>query len=728
VSGAGDRSFPASIAAPPEEPYSRLDRIAGVTSVALTRDPRRIRFLWWASAELVLALAAAATGSWAGLHSPGVHAAEAPIRRPPAMALVDGFVPNRGQGPAEVDFVSGWSGPRVALASKGPWMVIDGPDDRSAAVRQRFLGSRANARPRPSGSMEATVTYLLGRQPSSRLSGLPAFATVTYAGIYPGIDARYRLSGGSLEYDLIVWAGADPSAIQMRFDGATRVWLDAGGWLVIDTAAGRIRQRAPVAYQPTAQGRSSVSSRFSVDSRGVVEFAVGAFDRRLSLVIDPVILYQVTVGTGDGGSEVALSVDTDGRENAWLTGSTSAPNFPTTPGAFDRSLGGPLDAFVTRLDPNGNVVWSTYLGGSGTDQGRGIAVDPTGNVTVTGRTDSTDFPLKAAFQPAPGGGVDAFVTRLNPSGTGLVWSTYLGGSGDEDDHGADMAASGRVGEVDVDNTTLAAVVTGSTDSTDFPTVRAIQGSNAGGDDAFLTVLRSNGRPSFSTYRGGSSDDLGNGLELASTGGVVYAFGQTASSDFPTSPNAFQRIFGGATDAFVWKMNPRQPASGFSTFLGGSGREVAGSQITHDVDGDAYVSGETNSTNFPTTPGAFQEDLAGGYDMFAAKVVPNGSSLVYGTYIGGTQDETGTAVGIDFIGKAGVAGSTVSADFPEKLPFEPCTGAPEMVLVELTVAGDGLEFSSCFSASPEARAERIKVGRVFLTGQTGSGDILILKVA
>jgi hypothetical protein len=642
--------------------------------------------------------------------------------------MAAGFVPNRGQAPDGIDYVVQLPGLRQALSASGPWMLLDGRGSRSAVVQQHLLGANRGAHALRTDRLQATVSYLLGAKPSSGLSGLPSFARVSYASVYPGIDAIYRVAGGHLEYDLVVAPGADPSSIAMRFEGATGVRVEGDGGLVIDTAVGAIRQRPPVAYQPSLDGRLQVPCRFSVGAHGIVRFRTGRIDRTLPLVIDPVILYQVTVGTGDGGSEVALSVDTDGRENAWLTGSTSAPGFPTTPGVFDRTLSGPLDAFVTKLDPNGHVVWSTYLGGSGTDQGRGIAVDPSGNVTVTGRTDSTNFPVKAAFQPALGGGVDAFVTRLNPTGTGLVWSTYLGGTGNEDDHGGDMAASGRVGAVDVDNATLAAEVIGSTDSTDFPTVRPIQGSNAGGDDAFLTVLRSNGQPSVSTYRGGSGNDLGNGLEVASTGGAIYVFGQTASIDFPVSSNAFQRTFGGLTDAFVWKLNPRQPTQGFSTFLGGSGSEVAGSQLTLDSNGNAYVNGETNSTDFPTTPGVFQPQLAGGFDMFATKVASNGSSLAYSTYLGGSRDETGTAVGIDFIGKAGVTGKTLSADFPERVPFEPCTGSSEMVLAELTVAGDGLEFSSCFSASREGLAERIRVGRVFLTGQTPSGDIVVLKVA
>ena len=319
------------------------------------------------------------------------------------------------------------------------------------------------------------------------------------------------------------------------------------------------------------------------------------------------------------------------------------------------------------------LSYSTYLGGSDMDYANGIAVDPSGNAYVTGYTASTDFPLVNPAQSSPGGGTcsdgvdtipcfDAFVTKLNPTGTALVYSTYLGGSNEDYGTGIALDASGN------------AYVTGYTNSTDFPVQNALQSENAGGYDAFVAELSADGASLiYSTYWGGSSDDIGTGVAVDSSGNA-YISGYTASPDFPVTPGALQANYGGGDhNGFVVKFNSGGAELGYSTFLGGSADDYAYG-VAVDSAGDAYVTGATNSTNFPTV-NAFQPNYAGGlcavapntfpcYDAFVAKLNPAGSALIYSTYLGGTGSDYGYAIALDGSSNAYVTGYTTSTNFPD----------------------------------------------------------------
>jgi hypothetical protein len=356
-------------------------------------------------------------------------------------------------------------------------------------------------------------------------------------------------------------------------------------------------------------------------------------------------------GSGnDGGSGIA--VDTLGH--AYVTGFTTSTNFPTTPRAFQLASGGGFaDAFVTQLDPTGSaLVYSTYLGGSGDDEGNGIAVDALGHAYVTGVAASTNFPTTLrAFQAANGGGADAFVTQLDPTGSALVYSTYLGGSGNDGGSGIAVDSFGH------------AYVTGSTRSTGFPTTPGgFQTMFSGAADAFVTKLDPTGSALlYSTYLGESDEDAGLGIAVDALG-HAYVTGSTGSTGFPTTPGAFQPASGGgALDAFVTKLDPTGSALVYSTYLGESD-EDAGFGIAVDALGHAYVTGFTASTDFPTTPG-FQTANGGGRDAFVTKLDPTGSALVYSTYLGGSDHDEGYGIAVDSLGNAYATGITRSTDFP-----------------------------------------------------------------
>jgi len=365
------------------------------------------------------------------------------------------------------------------------------------------------------------------------------------------------------------------------------------------------------------------------------------------------LLYSTYLG---GGTGRAIAVDADG--NAYVTGMTFSTNFPTTLGAFQPTSDGSGDAFVTKLDPTGSaLLYSTYLGGSGGEEGKGIAVDAAGNAYVMGTTNSGDFPTTTgAFQTTFGGGLDndTFVTKLNPAGNGsldLVYSTYLGGSNEDEGRAIAVDAAGN------------AYVTGMTFSTTFPTTQgAFQPTSDGSGDAFVTKLNPAGKGSadlvYSTFLGGSAFDRGNGIAVDAARNV-YVTGETVSTTFPTTPGAFQTTFGGVEDAFVTKLNPAGNGSAdlvYSTLLGG-GAFDRGNGIAVDAAGSAYVTGETSSPAFPTTPDALQRALAGGRHVFVTKLVPDGSGLAYSTLLGvfDSAFEFGNAIALDTEGSAYVTG-------------------------------------------------------------------------
>jgi len=381
------------------------------------------------------------------------------------------------------------------------------------------------------------------------------------------------------------------------------------------------------------------------------------------------------------------------------------------------------------------LAYSTYLGGSGFDESHGIAVDAGGNAYVIGSTGSADFPTTSgAFQSTFAGGTtpspfDAFVTKLNPTGTGLVYSTYLGGSVSDEASSIAVDANGS------------AYLTGSTNSADFPTTAgAFQPNFASGtSDAFVTKLDHTGSAIvYSTYLGGSaaadSFDSGTGIAVDAAGNA-HVTGYTTSTNFPTTPGAFQptasvpdrTFFTNPPDAFVTKLNPTGSALVYSTYLSGSGHDLPFG-IAVDGDGNAYVAGSTTSTNFPTTPGAFQSTLAPDplfghpQDAFVTKFDPAGA-LVYSTYLGGSGDDKGTAITVDPAGNAYVTGGTGSTDFPTTAgAFQPAWGGgfDKTFVTKLNATGSTLVYSTYLGGGSGASSSGIAVdadGNAYIIGLT-----------
>jgi hypothetical protein len=478
--------------------------------------------------------------------------------------------------------------------------------------------------------------YYIGDDPKKWHPNVPNYERVKFEQVYPGIDLVYYGNQQRLEYDFVVQPGAEPTQIRLAYSGADSMRLDSDGDLILNVQGRELRQRRPVVYQEIGGQRVEVAGGYELTKRaGEVSFAIARYDRAKPLIVDPTLVYSTYFGgTGDDQAN-AIAVDSTGA--VCVTGSTSGA-FPTL-NAEQGTFGGGGDAFVTKLSPSGALVYSTYLGGTGTDVGHGIGVDSTGAAYVTGYT-AGGFPTLNAEQNTSGGSGDAFVAKLSPTGS-LVYSTYLGGTGTDQGNGIAVDSSG------------AAYVTGSTNGA-FPTLNAEQNTFGGVSDGFVTKLSPAGALVYSTYLGGTGNDQGNGIAVDSTG-AVYVVGQTTGA-FPTL-NAEQNTFGGVIDAFVAKLSPIG-ALVYSTYLGGTSQDY-GYGIGVDSTGAAYVTGSTNGS-FPIL-NAGQNTFGGGSDAFVAKLGPTGT-LIYSTYLGGAGGDQGTAIAVDSAGETFVSGFTDGA-FP-----------------------------------------------------------------
>jgi hypothetical protein len=550
-----------------------------------------------------------------------------------------------------------------ANSSQVPTEQIEG-----RVLRTKLRNANPAARITGLNKQLGTSNYFIGNDQAKWQSHVPTYAKVKYEGIYSGIDLVYYGDQRQLEYDFIVAPGADPRPIAFDVLGAKRIRLDPNGDLVFKMGEEEIRWRKPRVYQKIGGTRQPVAASYTVTDTNRVGFALAHYDARRPLYIDPLIYSTYLGGSGE---DFGYGIAVDSVGNAYVTGQTFSTDFPVSSGAFQTICGGKTgsscynkgEAFIAKLNPQGSgLVYSTYLGGNGGDAGTGIAVDSTGNVYVTGQTYSANFPTTSgAFQracerPCSGHGA-AFVTKLNPEGSALVYSTYIGGNGPDWGGGIAVDKAGNV------------YVTGQASSANFPTTpgafQTICGdAGCGFGDVFVTKLNPGGSALiYSTYLGGSGLDFGRGIAIDNAGNA-YVTGGTLSTDFPITPGAFQTVCGdpdcGFGDAFVAKLDPSGSTLIYSTYLGGSSSEI-GTAVTPDSGGNAYVVGGTGSPDFPTR-NPIQASYGGGGDAFVAKLNTAGA-LIYSTFLGGSAEDNGNGIAIDNLGNVYVTGNTSSTNFP-----------------------------------------------------------------
>jgi hypothetical protein len=607
------------------------------------------------------------------------------------------FEANVGQTAPEVDFISRGSGYTLFLKPREAVLALRKRDasDGATVLRMKFAGSETKPQAAGQEELPGKVNYLIGKDPKQWRTGISTYAKVAYQNLYPGVDLVYYGNQRQLEYDFVVQPGTDPNIIALNFEGAEELKVDAKGELVLNAGGDEIRQRKPVIYQNVDGARREVAGGYKLKDASTVGFQLGEYDASKPLVIDPVLVYSTFLGGANVDLGSDITVDASG--NAYVVGTTQLlilpGTFPTTAGAFDTTHNGILDAFVTKINSTGTaLVYSTFLGGSDLDSAAAIALDAAGNAYVTGSTSSTDFPTTAgAFDTTHNSlpGSDAFVTKLNASGSALVYSTYLGGF--EQDAGAGIAvdAAGN------------AYVGGDTRSSSFPTTPgAFDPVHNGGEESEIFVTKVNPTGTalvYSTFIGLSS---GGSLALDSSGSAYVTGGGSAA--YPTTPGAFDTTHNGGSDVVLTKLDPSGSALVYSTFIGGSGNED-GNGIALDASGNAYVTGSTTSTDYPTTVGALDTTYNGGFsDAFVTKLNPAGSApLVYSTFLGDVDTDRGNDLAVDTSGNVYLTGSTGSPNFPTTADAFDTSfngGPTDVVVAKLNPSGAALVYSTFLGGS------------------------------
>ncbi len=589
--------------------------------------------------------------------------------------------------------------------------VLDAGPSKESTLRMKLLRSNSRASMEGMEPLPGKSNYFIGKDPKSWRSNVTDYAKVRYRNVYRGVDLVYYGNGSQLEYDFVLAAGADPRAIALTFPGARSVNVDQEGDLVLATDKGKIIQRKPRVWQQIGEKKQEIAARYAIRSKNEVGFELGHYDTGAALVIDPVLVYSTfldgisyAAGAVDGAGNVyvigsnggrgafvkkldpsgtsviystyiggayysAIALDATG--NVYVTGFAYTPDFPATPGAFQTQIAGTGAPFIAKVNATGtSLVYATFLspsdGASLSEDFQGppftfpccIAVDSAGSAYVTGTTRSKNFPTTpGAFQPHWDAGWSTFVTKLNPTGTALAYSTYLGGSG----QGAVLTGMSQEGTGIAVDAGGNAYVSGWTGASDFPTTPgALQFPGTASCCGFVSKLNPTG--SALVY----SSVLGQALFITTitvdAAGNAYLAGFNLAGQFPLTPGAFDD--GG--NGWLAKLN----ASG--TDLVYAAHVTVGGKLAVDADGNTYFAGGTSSPDFPTTPGALQKVFAGGdpfdecgydSDAFVTKLNAAGTALIYSTYLGGKGDDLASGIGLDAAGKFYVAGTTDSPDFP-----------------------------------------------------------------
>ncbi|MCA9405528.1 MAG: SBBP repeat-containing protein [Candidatus Omnitrophica bacterium] len=622
------------------------------------------------------------------------------------------FEQNDGQFSDNIKYTVRGLGYQVSLTPHGMYLALS----KKEYINIEFLGINTSAEILGGEELITKSNYFIGNKPENWRSNIRNYSKVDYHNIYKDIDLKLYGREGLLEYDFCVKAGADPKQIRLSISGALKTVVTDEGHLLLVTESGIVQMQAPYIYQMIDNKKKEIKGNFSVNKDNEVVFEVAAYDKQQDLIIDPILNYSSYLG--GSGDEYIWGVEAGRDGSIYLFGATTSTDFPTGGGSpYQNSNAGNQDIFVTKLDSSGeNIVFSTYIGGSDKDAVAGFSLDNLDNPYVAGYTKSSDFPTSGgafqssfgggtndgyilkisaqgdaldystyfggnqtdivnsiaieystgnfvfggttgstnlstttnAYQTSQGGDLDGFVGKLNES-AGLIFLTYLGGSSADEIEGIELDNAGSV------------LVTGYTESSGFPTVNPYQGSHAGGRDVIIAQLDHVGENLlYSTFLGGSSDDIGYEMDIDQFGNV-FVGGKTASSNFPTQ-NAFQSTYGGSQDGFVLKLNPLENTLYYSTYFGGSNGDIV-HDVEVDCQGNLYTVGNSGSTDLFTIY-ALKAVNPSSTDGFIAKFNSEGEIDEFSTYIGSdSDDENLYGVDVDCFGNIYAVGNTAATDFP-----------------------------------------------------------------
>ena len=589
--------------------------------------------------------------------------------------------------------------PNRFLAQNGSFSALLEPrrvlvriTDRSGhphSLQMHLVGSDQNARSE-GRRLPGRVHYLVGNDPARWRTGLSRYERIVFRAVYPGVDLHYYGTEDQLEYDLVLQPGANPEQVILRFEGVDGLSINSRGGLTLEVGAERLELLSPVVYQEEDRVRTLVPASYQVREDQTVQFRVGEYDRDRDLVIDPVLVYSTILGGIGSERNALIAVDNDG--NAYVADRTESGNFPLV-NPFNDEFSRFPQGYITKFDPSGNVIFSTYLGGTNNERLQDIALDRDGNIYVTGHTGSDDYPVQNAFQDAlsngPPNATDAFVSKLAPTGDSFVFSTYLGGFRRE--HLFDDVQVGAI-TTDAEGNCY---VTGVTESSNFPLLNPFQSEanspSARNPDAFVAKFDATGGLVYSSYLGGSLAEMPSDIAVDSAGNV-YVVGGTDSPDFPLQ-NPLRDTPGGTCqseglgdpvtcEGFVAKVSPSGDSLVYSTYLGGLGDFEFVGGVVAEADGTIHLVGHTSSEDFPSIPspaghGAFtRSTLAGETDLFLASLAPDGSVLTYAAFLGGGGAELSGRLSIADNGDWCFSGATGSPEFPVYLPLQGALNGPQ----------------------------------------------------
>jgi hypothetical protein len=566
------------------------------------------------------------------------------------------FVQNQGQWTDDsIKYAYNGQGINIGFTDTGPVLELSRgkqaaraslprPSKSPAAARvaMSFDGAQATT---PHGVDQTGTSYnYLAGTPSQHRTHVASYQKIQYANLYAGIDLLTSGQRDGMKYEFHVAPNANWNDIRVSYSGATKLSLGADGSLHIGTPLGEMIEQAPLLYQTIGGVRHEVAGHFVLIDANTYGFSVtGQYDASHELVIDPDLSWAAYLGGGDNDYGQAIAIDNSG--NSYIAGYTASAGWATT-GAYNTALKGDNDVFVAKVNATGTTLqYVTYLGGTGNDLGTGIAVDSSGNAYVTGYTQSAGWATAGAYDTSFNGVYDAFVAKLNATGSSLTYATYLGGANADYGYGIAVDSTGN------------SFVAGYTASAGWATAGASDTSfNGGESDAFVAKLNATGSLlTYATYLGGSNTDYANAIAI-DTAGNAYVSGQTSSAGWATA-GAFDASYNGGTDAFAAKVNASGSLLSYATYLGGSNDDSA-SGIAIDSAGNAYITGSTSSAGW-ASPAAYDTTQNGDSDAFVAKLSSTGAALTYATYLGGNGDDFASSIAIDSTGSAYVTGYTGS---------------------------------------------------------------------
>ncbi len=610
------------------------------------------------------------------------------------------FIRNDGQVDSAVRFYERGAEHSTFFTSDGLVLAL-AKGKKVHGVRLSFTGADKGLEVSARSPLETKVNYFTGKDSKKWRSDVPVYGYIIYKGVYKNIDIKFYGNNSKIEHDVIVKAGGDPDEVVFTYDGVKSIDVTDKGELDVALAGGRILEKKPFIYQEIDGVKVPVKGSYRIigkarKGRASYGFTVASYDHTKALVIDPVLDYSTYLG--GSASDFARDIVLDASGASYITGWTMSADFPVLTPAQGVFRGGLLtgDAFITKINPAGTaVVYSTYLGGSGDEDSVTIAVDATGAAYITGDTGSFNFPVVNAFQGAFGGGLKDAFVAKLSPAGNALVFSTYLG-GIGDDNGKGLA-------LDSSN---AIYLTGWTASPNFPLVRPIQGVLAGLKDAYVVKMAPTGRAlNYSTFLGGSLSDSGRAITVDATG-AAYVAGHSWSFNFPLR-NPIQAVFGGIKDVVVFKVNPSGTALVFSTFIGGSASDKS-KGIVLDSAGSIFVTGWTASPDFPLVK-PVQGAMLGIQDAFVFKLAPPGRRIIFSTYLGGSGSDSGRDVAVDSSGAVYVAGHTWSFDFPVVNPVQGVFGGiRDAYVTKIAPSGTSIIYSTYLGGGDDDTARGIVI--------------------